>query len=387
MQSGNWAFACDFYGNDFKNVRISGEQCGGTCSSTPECTHFTWSYGTCYLKRGQVSKSDAKYTGDQSMVCGIVGGSQPPVTGGPITTARPPVTGTPGKFPGCEFKFGSDWRGPDADYSGFDYITFWIGANSENCLGKPECTDFNQYWEGLMLEKVKQLKTAAVFYGYIIAFEARNKDFIYDCNDPQHPTSTLCQKGANFIRNNRQLILSRYEMHSKKISEYLGTQSTTIFLIEPDFLQYHDNWKQEGGPLTGAQMRSLFDDIVKAIKKNLPNALISWDISPWISEYEMRQWWGYFSSAQIDFINTSGGGNHANSETIQMGHGLTWSFMSQLTGKKIISDCGYGVVGSPDDNRGPWYDPYNLNNRARDGVVANSFAYVTQKPTYRPNLC
>jgi hypothetical protein len=31
-------------------------------------------------------------------------------------------------------------------------------------------------------------------------------------------------------------------------------------------------------------MRALFDDIVRAIKQELPNARISWDISPWIGE-------------------------------------------------------------------------------------------------------
>ena len=31
-------------------------------------------------------------------------------------------------------------------------------------------------------------------------------------------------------------------------------------------------------------MRDLFNDFVKAIKAELPNALISWDISGWIGE-------------------------------------------------------------------------------------------------------
>jgi hypothetical protein len=79
-------------------------------------------------------------------------------------------------------------------------------------------------------------------------------------------------------------------------------------------------------------MRSLFDDFVKAIKSQLPNARISWDISAWIGTEGMRTWlvlrklikkldtigyyfflnllfrWGFFSnSTDIDFINTSGG--------------------------------------------------------------------------------
>lgn len=36
--------------------------------------------------------------------------------------------------------------------------------------------------------------------------------------------------------------------------------------------------------IQGEYMRALFDDIVRAIKQHLPDARISWDISPWIGE-------------------------------------------------------------------------------------------------------
>lgn len=77
-QLGDWAFGCDFHGNDMSNVQTSGELCGGNCASSPGCTHFTWTTlngGTCWKKSGKVSKNDAYETGDKSMVCGIVGGS------------------------------------------------------------------------------------------------------------------------------------------------------------------------------------------------------------------------------------------------------------------------------------------------------------------------
>ena len=77
-QSGGWAFACDFKNSDLKNAKTSGSQCGPTCVSTSGCTHFTWtSYqgGTCWMKNGAVSQSNAIYTGDNSAVCGIVPGN------------------------------------------------------------------------------------------------------------------------------------------------------------------------------------------------------------------------------------------------------------------------------------------------------------------------
>ncbi|CAF3435748.1 unnamed protein product [Rotaria socialis] len=71
----NWAKSCDFPGNDMSNVQISGEDCGGKCAQTPNCTHFTWTRylgGTCWLKSGEVSKKDAIETSDPSMVCGLM---------------------------------------------------------------------------------------------------------------------------------------------------------------------------------------------------------------------------------------------------------------------------------------------------------------------------
>ncbi|UJR18907.1 hypothetical protein I4U23_022035 [Adineta vaga] len=71
----NWAFACDFKGNNLSNVRIPGEQCGGKCTRTPQCTHFVWTTsngGTCWMKKGAVSKKDAIATNDRNMVCGVM---------------------------------------------------------------------------------------------------------------------------------------------------------------------------------------------------------------------------------------------------------------------------------------------------------------------------
>ena len=75
------------------------------------------------------------------------------------------------------------------------------------------------------------------------------------------------------------------------------------------------------------------DDFVKAIKAELPNSIISWDISAWIGKEGFTKWllitefklfifsenifkrifliffrWSYFKTATyIDFIHTSGG--------------------------------------------------------------------------------
>ena len=79
-QPGDWAFACDFRSSDLTNAQIRGEDCGGRCAATSGCTHFTWTNfngGTCWMKSGSVSKSDAFSTDDYTMVCGILTNSNP----------------------------------------------------------------------------------------------------------------------------------------------------------------------------------------------------------------------------------------------------------------------------------------------------------------------
>jgi hypothetical protein len=74
----NWAMSCDFHGNDLSNIRISPDLCGPKCTATQGCTHFTWTQwngGTCWMKKGRVSISDAVSSNDGTMVCGVVDGN------------------------------------------------------------------------------------------------------------------------------------------------------------------------------------------------------------------------------------------------------------------------------------------------------------------------
>lgn len=70
-----WSLACDFSNNDLSNKQLPGENCAQTCANTAGCTHFTWTTyngGTCWMKQGSVSQSNAFSTNDNSMVCGII---------------------------------------------------------------------------------------------------------------------------------------------------------------------------------------------------------------------------------------------------------------------------------------------------------------------------
>ena len=70
----NWANGCDFNGNELSRVQVKADQCGPQCESTDGCTHFVWTKqngGTCRMKMGSVSKSDAIAKRDQCRVCGV----------------------------------------------------------------------------------------------------------------------------------------------------------------------------------------------------------------------------------------------------------------------------------------------------------------------------
>jgi len=60
-------------------------------------------------------------------------------------------------FTKCQFTYGRDWDGDNVDYSSYDYITIWMNTPANGCNNQPRCTDFNEYYQGAMLRKTKQL--------------------------------------------------------------------------------------------------------------------------------------------------------------------------------------------------------------------------------------
>ena len=64
------------------------------------------------------------------------------------------------------------------------------------------------------VRKVKQMGKTLAVYTYMIAFEARKKWGLLDCN-VGHPS--LCEKGANFIRQNRKYLVDIYAREASKL--------------------------------------------------------------------------------------------------------------------------------------------------------------------------
>lgn len=258
-------------------------------------------------------------------------------------------------FPNCKFKFGTFYgRVPGFDYSVVDYIALWLG----DLKFKEGITD--------MLELCVNYNKTPVVYAYFIAFMSRDMWGLQDCNVG---VPSLCQLGAAYVRTYRQLIISNYNNYSAKIANIIGKDREMIWLIEPDFWQYYGRSEQINGTLNGTYMRELFDDMASTIKSNLPNAIIAWNISPWLSNESMTTYWEFFkTSPYINFAYTSGG--FSTPYTTIRPHQQTWAFMRSLTNLSVISDTGYGVAGNSTGYNPSWDDYTNLTERIKNGVIS-----------------
>lgn len=85
-----------------------------------------------------------------------------------------------------------------------------------------------------MLEACTNYSKIPVFYAYVIAFEARSKWNLQDC-DASWNAQSLCQRGSEFIRQYRQYLVDRYSQNAGNISATYGREKVVVFLIEPDF--------------------------------------------------------------------------------------------------------------------------------------------------------
>lgn len=260
----------------------------------------------------------------------------------------------------CRFSFGTGWNGLNANYAAqADFVTIWAGSDE----------DWNQYWIGDMLKACKPGGKLAgktpVFYSYIIAFTARRDLQLKDCNVG---SPNLCEQGANYMRQKKSRILAQYEKYASEAAKTWGTQDPIVWLMEPDYYQYASDTKQQGGPLTFQEAGAYMGDLVAAVRRHLPNAVFSLDISPWINN--PASWYGAFNMANFTYMNTSGGGTDANNTRIRAVNNMTWKSVFDLTKKRIIADDGYGVAGSPTFHDDSWDAVANLNARIADGVIA-----------------
>ena len=144
-------------------------------------------------------------------------------------------------------------------------------------------------------------------------------------------------------------------------------------------------------PWTPQQAGQIMSQFVGTIREHLPNASFSLDISPWVEpdngEDDGAQWYSNFDMSLFSFVNTSGGGTDAASDTIRDANNMTWAGVSNVTGKPVLADTGYGVNGSPAGHDAAWDNVNNINDRIADSVFQQVLTRTADYDVFAtPNL-
>jgi len=262
-------------------------------------------------------------------------------------------------FPDCRFHFGTidsfarDNAGIRAEV---DYFTpGWMGQQDTFDM-QYVCDEANPGGEldGIL----------PVIVSYVIAFTARRDENLQDCNVG---SPSLCDYGATYLRAHLEdRVLPVYSAYARGFAGCWGTSKPIVFLMEPDFYQYHAG----GDPnsLSPAEAGQIMGRLVGALRAELPNAVFSLDISPWIPD-QGAAWYSNFDLSLFTFVNTSGGGTDAGGQRIRSNNDMTWSGVHGVTGKPILADTGYGVAGQSAGHDAAWDVAGNINARIADGVV------------------
>jgi hypothetical protein len=222
-------------------------------------------------------------------------------------------------------------------------------------------------------------KQVPVIVAYVAAFYVkRHHGNLCDCNvnecgQTEGKPNDLCHFGSQYIQQDLAAIVGVYESYAKGYAQCYGTTRPIVFEMEPDFYQYTDT--TQGDPMTKAEAGNILGQFVSAIEKHLPNAYFSIDISPWVDDNGQtngQDWYSHFDLSKFTFINTSGGNTLGASPKIRADNHMTWAGVSQVTGKPVLADTGYGANGVSAGHDANWDDVNNLNARIADGVISLS---------------
>jgi hypothetical protein len=262
-----------------------------------------------------------------------------------------------GDFDPSKFNFGSDWDFLSKNQTGsvasaIDYATIWLNDPS-----------FNQYWHGEMLTFCKNKGITPVFYSYIVAKASGLGD--------ADAGGKLDQQGGQWLKGNINTVLQRYENYAQTAAGMYGTDKPIIWLMEPDYYQYCNGY---GSDISVSEAAGYMKQMIAAVKKYLPNAVFSLDISPWNND--QANYIKQFDMTLFSFMSTSGGRTSANGDRIRNdnNNNVTWTGVNSASGKCIIADAGYGSGGGATGEDPAWNDANNIKNRVGNGVVA-----ITQK--------
>jgi len=256
---------------------------------------------------------------------------------------------------GCEMAWGAnaDGQSQRASFAGYmNFVTSWV------LEGEPG-----------LAQAISNTDAIPVYYGYIIG-DTGHDHGLPDCNLGGPPN--LCTDGARMIRENRNEIISKYGA-AALASHNANNGKVAVWLLEGDFMQYHDGTDQQDA-LSYAELGQLAEDITCAIKSNQPNAVVAMNHTTWNGDDETDQFWGAMPMEVLDMVWTTGRGNNngyirADGDAdAYNGTTARYDYVSNLTQRKIFVDESFGASQENDS----WLNQQagTLNSRISEGVIA-----------------
>jgi hypothetical protein len=259
---------------------------------------------------------------------------------------------------GCNFA----WGGPNSNdaASTLDFVSTWVGYEARGGLDGAcdGCRTAGQ---------LTTSKATLVYYTYFIGYQANLMGGFGDCNVDMSDGHNLCSDGAQWIRDNRALVVSMYANYARKTHEQ-SPNKPVIWWLEGDYVQY--SYAKQSNPLSMAELGSLARDITCAIKSNMPNAVVGMNHSPWISNDQANAFWSAMPLDVLDLVWVQGPGNTGTLVNSGDYNATTanYTWLKTKTGRPIMAETSY--AGSGQDDRWTTAGVTNINQRIQEGVIA-----------------
>jgi hypothetical protein len=306
-------------------------------------------------------------------------------TGGGATTTANPFD--------CKFAWGEPSpSGALTSDSWLQFMSQWAGSEVLADGSIPSCSLCS--W---LTDDMAPTSLIPAYYAYFIGFYGHANGLPDQNQNPNGPNlatgaSALILGAANAGCPTGQICASNkiVQMYAKyaQLSHKAWPTKPLIWLIEGDFIQYTAESGTQTQPLTYAQLGQLAVQITTAIKSNMPNAVVAFDDSAWVSDGDRMSYWTAIGAADYDMVWTTGVGNNVpflnagETATSYNGMTATYSFLHSYTGKKILVDESAGMSQQSDT----WSNQTaaTLKTLIADGVVAINVSGAPS--TYQANV-
>jgi hypothetical protein len=208
-----------------------------------------------------------------------------------------------------------------------------------------------------------------MFIAYVIAFTARANAGLQDCDvaRQQGLGTSLCTNGTQFIRNNKQLLLAKFQSLAAQIAQNWGTTTPLLWMTEPDYYQYSVDDPTQADPFTYEEAGQYMRDFLTAVRQILPNIVFALDTAPWMGA-RAAAWFAAMPMDMLSYMTVYGEPTEYIQGPSSASYGNSWPQFHMLTGLPILSE---GWAYNATD--GTWHTPAAINALISWGVISESF--------------